>query len=139
MKTGRVLVADAHLNMLEGVHSLLESVFETVVMVADERSLISALETVEPDLVIADLSLPVAAAPNIALKLRDRFPAVRVVVLSVHDEPVIARQLRERGVAGIVLKRTAVTDLLPAIREVLSGGEYVSRDLQGDRPDANCP
>jgi DNA-binding NarL/FixJ family response regulator len=132
MKTGRVLLADAHLNMLEGVHSLLESLFETVVMVADENSLIAGVATFDPDLVIVDLSLPVAQGANIALQLRNRYPSMRVVVLSIHDEAALARQLLEAGIAGVVLKRTAATDLLPAIREVLGGGVYVSRDVQGD-------
>ena len=131
MKTGRVLLADAHLNMLEGVHSLLEALFETVVMVADESSLIAGVATFEPDLVIVDLSLPVAEGANIAMQLRKRYPLLRVVVLSIHDEPALASQLLEAGINAIVLKRTAATDLLPAIREVLQGRVYVSRDVQG--------
>jgi DNA-binding NarL/FixJ family response regulator len=139
MKTGRVLLADAHLIMLEGVHSLLETVFETVVIVADENSLIAALATFEPDLVIVDLSLPVAEGANIALQLRKRYPLARVVVLSVHDEPAMASQLLEAGIAGVVLKRTAAMDLLPAIREVLKGRVYVSQTVQGDPRGTRSP
>jgi DNA-binding NarL/FixJ family response regulator len=139
MKTGRVLLADAHLNMLEGVHSLLDSLFETVVMVADEVSLMSAVATLAPDLVIVDLSLPVADGENIALQLRKRYPLLRVLVLSIHDEPVLARQLLASGIAGVVLKRSAVTDLVPAIREVLKGGVYVSRGVHGDAGGIESP
>jgi DNA-binding NarL/FixJ family response regulator len=64
--------------------------------------------------------------------LRKRYPLLRVLVLSIHDEPVLARQLLASGIAGVVLKRSAVTDLVPAIREVLKGGVYVSRGVQGD-------
>ncbi|HKA55842.1 MAG TPA: response regulator transcription factor [Candidatus Binatia bacterium] len=125
MKAGRVLLADSHLNMLEGVHSLLETVFETVVMVADERSLIEAVPTFAPNLVVVDLSLPVAEGANIARQLQTRYPTLRILVMSVYDEPAVARQLLEAGVAGVVLKRTAARDLLPAVREVLRGGTYV--------------
>jgi DNA-binding NarL/FixJ family response regulator len=131
MKTGRVLLADRHLNLLEGVHSLLESVFETVVMVADERSLIAAVGSFRPDLVVVDLSLPVVEGANIARQLRGRYPDLRVVALSIYDDPTIARLLLEAGVAGVVLKRTAATDLLPAVREVLAGGTYVCPAIQG--------
>src|SRR5439155_1050854 len=94
MKTGRVLLADSHLNMLEGVHSLLETLFETVVMVADERSLIGAVATLMPDLVVVDLSLPVAEGANIARQLQARYPALRIIVLSVYDEPAVAPAAR---------------------------------------------
>jgi DNA-binding NarL/FixJ family response regulator len=130
MKMGRVLLADSHLNMLEGVHSLLETLFETVFMVADERSLIEAVATLTPDLVVVDLSLPVGEGANIARQLQVRYPALRIIVLSVYDEPAVARQLLQAGVAGVVLKRTAASDLLPAVKEVLRGGTYVCPGLQ---------
>src|SRR5262245_12604196 len=139
MKTGRVLGGDAHLNMLEGVHGLLETLFETVVMVADERSLIAAVATFEPDLVIVDLSLPVTEGENIARQVRDRYPSVRVVVLSIHDEPVLASQLLHVGVAGVVLKRSAATDLIPAVSAVLKGGVYISQSIWSDPGGLNSP
>jgi DNA-binding NarL/FixJ family response regulator len=54
-KTGRVLLADSHQNMLAGIRSLLENIFEVVVMVADERSLLDSLDKISPDLVVVDL------------------------------------------------------------------------------------
>src|SRR5262245_24433992 len=139
MKSGRVLVADSHLNMLEGVHSLLETLFETVGMVADERSLIAAVATFQPDLVVVDLSLPVTEGANIARQLQKRFPLVKVVVLSVHDDPGLASQLLESGIAGVVLKRTAATDLIPAVRKVLVSGASVSRAVPGDPGETKSP
>jgi two-component system secretion response regulator SsrB len=118
-KLGRVLLADRHLNMLEGVHSLLESLFETVVMVADERSLLEAVEAFKPDLAIVDLSLPVSEGANIVRRLREDYPELRVVVLSVHDEPVVEAQLLTAGVAGYVLKRSTATDLVSTVKHAL--------------------
>src|SRR5262252_2794370 len=121
MKYGRVLLADSHLNMLGGVYSLLDSLFETVLMVADERSLEDAVTTFEPDLVVVDLSLPRESETNIARRIMERHPDLRLVVLSVHDEPTIVAQMLSAGVAGVVLKRAAATDLIPAVQEVLRG------------------
>src|SRR5437016_1951143 len=59
MRQGRVLLADSHLPMLQGVRSLLESLFAAVVMVADEGSLLETIERLDPDLVVVDLSMPV--------------------------------------------------------------------------------
>src|SRR5690349_5979318 len=105
MKYGRVILADGHLNMLGGVHSLLDALFETVLMVAEERSLMDAVAEFNPALVVVDLSLPDAGEVNIAKRLLDRHPGLRLIVLSVHDEPAVAAQVRQLGVAGFVLKR----------------------------------
>src|SRR5262249_15002922 len=121
MKHGRALLADSHLGMLEGVHSLLDALFETVLMVADERSLVDAVATFKPDLVVVDLSLPGEGEANIAKRLMQQHPELRLIVLSVHDEPTVVSQVRKAGVAGFVLKRAAATDLIPAVEEVLRG------------------
>lgn len=125
VKHGRVLLADSHLNMLGGVYSLLDTLFETVLMVADERSLMEALTTFKPELVVVDLSLQGDSEANIARRLLDRDPGLRLIVLSVHDEPTVVGQMLSAGIAGFVLKRTAATDLVPAVQEVLRGGSYV--------------
>jgi DNA-binding NarL/FixJ family response regulator len=135
VKHGRVLLADGHLGMLGGVHSLLDALFETVLMVADERSLVDAVTTFKPDLVVVDLSLPGEGEANVARRLMGRHPDLRVIVLSVHDEPTVVDQVLSAGVAGFVLKRSAATDLVPAVEEVLRGGTYVSPALQGLLPE----
>ena len=144
MRQGRVLLADSHLPMLQGVRSLLESLFAAVVMVADEGSLLETIERLDPDLVVVDLSMPVQEGTNIARQLMGRFPGLRLIALSVHDEPTVATQMRDAGVAGFVLKRTAATDLIPAVEAVLGGGSFVSpavseqawtrRRFRGPRP-----
>jgi DNA-binding NarL/FixJ family response regulator len=129
MKRGRVLLADGHLGMLGGIHSLLDALFDSVLMVADERSLIDAIATFAPDLVVVDLSLPGSEEANVANRLKSQFPDLRIIVLSVHDEATVVRQLLQAA-AGFVLKRTAATDLVPAVEEVLRGGAYVSPALR---------
>jgi DNA-binding NarL/FixJ family response regulator len=139
MKYGRVLLADAHLGMLGGVHSLLDTLFKTVLMVADERSLVDAIAAFEPDLVVVDLSLPGEGEANIARRLMGRHPDLRLIVLSVHDEPTVADSVLDAGVAGFVLKRAAATDLVPAVEEVLHGGTYVCPALKAQLPGAGGP
>jgi DNA-binding NarL/FixJ family response regulator len=139
VKQGRVLLADSHLGMLGGVHSLLDAVFETVLMVADERSLVDAVTTFKPDLVVVDLSLPGEGEANIAGRLMGAHPDLRLIVLSIHDEPTVVGQMLGAGVAGFVLKRAAATDLIPAVKEVLRGGTYVCPALQGHVPGPGAP
>lgn len=126
MKQGKVLLADRHQNMLAGVRTLLESKFDKVFMVADESSLIEAAEKISPNLIIADLSLPVTQEINIARRLHKLFPHIKLIILSVHDEQAVINECMEAGAAGFVLKRSAVDDLVPAIETVLQDRKYVS-------------
>src|ERR1051326_418039 len=103
MKQGRVLLADSHLGVLGGVHGLLDTVFDTVLMVADERSLMDAVGEFQPALVVVDLSLPDAGEVNIARRLMDRFPELHLIVLSSHDEPTVVEAVRDAGAAGFGL------------------------------------
>ena len=126
MKQGKVILADNHQNMLAGERTLLESMFETVFMVADEASLIEAAEKLKPDLIVADLSLPVAHEINIARRLKKVFPEIKLIILSVHDEGAAVGECLVAGASGFVLKRTAVNDLVRAIETVMKGDIYMS-------------
>ena len=126
MKQERVLLADNHQNMLAGVRSLLESMFDKVFMVADEGSLLEAAEKICPNLIVADLSLQVSKEINIARRLKKTFPEIKLIILSVHDEPTAINECMEAGVAGFVFKRAAVNDLVPAIKAVMQGASYIS-------------
>ena len=137
---GTVIVADRHHQMLGGVHALLGVVFDAVVMVADDRSLIAAVRRMHPDLVIVDLSLPSDGDDlNVAHRLAAERPDLRIIVMSVHDEPAAVRQTLAAGAAGFVLKRSAATDLIPAVREVLGGRVYVSPAVRRDTPPVTTP
>ena len=130
LKYDRVILADTHHTMLEGIRGLLETMFEAVVMVADDTSLFDAAARFEADLIVADLSLPVPRDVNIVRRLKDRFPELKLIVLSIHDESIAVEEVMAAGAQGFVLKRTAATDLIPAVRAVLRGRKYVSPHLK---------
>jgi DNA-binding NarL/FixJ family response regulator len=134
MKYGCALLADNHPNMLVGVRSLLEDLFTAVVMVADEASLFAAISKMTPDVVVVDLSLPVAGGCNIMRQLSSRYSGLKIIVLSVHDEPAAVQASLAADVAGFVLKRTAALDLVEAVKEVLEGRTYVSPDVRPPSP-----
>jgi len=131
MKQSRVILADKHPNMLGGIRRLLEDEVETVLMVTDEISLYHALENFNPDVVVADLSLPISTKTNIAWVLKKNFPETRVIILSIHDEKSVVDDVMAAGIEGFVLKRRAVVDLIPAIHEVLQGHKYISPEVNG--------
>ncbi len=118
MRCKCVVLADQHPVMLEGIRRMLETEAESVLMVADEASLMQAVATALPDLVIADLSFPVSGGTNVARLLKQRHPDIKVIILSVHEDPAAVNEVTAAGAEAFVLKRRAVVDLISAIREV---------------------
>jgi len=122
-----VLLADRHHGLTEGVRGLLETTFGTVVMVADEASLLEGAERIRPDVAIVDISLARDSGLGWLRDLRQRCPEVKVIVLSVHDEQSVRRAALEAGADSFVLKRAIATDLLDAVEYVRRGGSGESR------------
>ena len=110
-----VLLADSHHTLTEGVRGLLETAFGTVIMVADEASLLEGARRVQPDVAVVDLSLSQHGDLDWLRALRERCLGMKVVVLSVHDEESVRQAALEAGADAFVLKRAIATDLLPAI------------------------
>jgi DNA-binding NarL/FixJ family response regulator len=138
-RRGRVVLADSHLNLLAGVHGLLGEWFASVLMVADETSLLDAVGTHHPDLAVVDLSLPREGELNVVRHLMARHPEVHVLVLSVHDDQTVANQMLDAGAKGVVLKRALAVDLGPAVREILGGGVFVSPSIHATAAATSPP
>lgn len=126
MKELSVILADRHHAMLEGIRGLLETVFESVVMVADEKSLFDTARKLNPVLAIVDISLSLSGEINIVKELKSRLPDLKFIILSVHDEETVAKEVMEAGASGFVLKRSAGVDLIPAVMRVLKGKTFIS-------------
>ena len=122
-----VLLADRHHGLTEGVRGLLRSTFGTVVMVADEASLLEGADRIRPDVAIVDISLAQDSGLGWLRALRQRCPEVKVIVLSVHDEQCVRRAAMDAGADSFVLKRAIATDLLDAVEYVRGGGSGESR------------
>jgi len=122
-----VLLADRHHGLTEGVRGLLETAFKTVVMVADEASLLEGADRIRPDVAIVDISLAQDSGLGWLRALRQRCPEVKVIVLSVHDEQCVRRAAMDAGADSFVLKRAIATDLLDAVEYVRGGGSGDSR------------
>ncbi len=130
MNTNCVILADSHQDMLEGIRGLLQTTFESVLMVADEKSLFEIIDKLNPDITVVDLSLPISGEVNIARKIKNHHPNLKFIVLSIHDETTAINEIMSAGADGFVFKRSAVTDLMPAVDEVLKGHTYVSSSME---------
>ena len=131
-----VLLADRHHGLTEGVRGLLETGFDTVVMVADEHSLFDTAGRMKPTVAVVDLSLARGESLQWLPRLRARCPQMKLILLSVHDQPNVWRSALDAGADGFVLKRSIATDLLAAIDAVLAGQRYVSPGASRALPPA---
>jgi two-component system secretion response regulator SsrB len=118
-----VLLADRHHGLTEGVRGLLETAFGSVVMVADEASLVDAAGRLLPDVAVIDLSLARERGLGWLRAVRERCPGLKIIVLSVHDEQSVRRAAMDAGADAFVLKRAIATDLLAAV-EVVRGDRH---------------
>lgn len=133
-----VLLADRHSGLTEGVRGLLETAFGTVVMVADEASLLEGASRLRPDVAVVDLSLAAVSGLGWLRELRRRCPGLKVIVISVHDEETVRQAAMDAGADAFVLKRAIATDLLPAVERVRGEDARQGRPA-GDRPEADGP
>jgi DNA-binding NarL/FixJ family response regulator len=129
MKKTIVLLAVRHPAMMEGIRGLLETMFDSVVMVSDEISLLETLAGLDPDFAVVDLSLDVPRESSVAVLLNKYHPELRFIVLSTHEEYEIMEKCMSSGASAYVLKRSAGRDLVEAVDEVRKGGTFVSPSI----------
>jgi DNA-binding NarL/FixJ family response regulator len=125
-----VILADSHQNALEGIRGLLETMFETVMMVADKKSLFEAIDKIGPDLAVVDLSLKVSGEVDIVREISNRYPELRFIILSLHDEQSAVEDVLSAGATGYILKRSVGSDLFAAVESVRDGRTFVSPSVQ---------
>src|SRR5918995_3673494 len=131
MKKLRLLLVDDHAVVREGLRSLLgtDNRFEIVGEAADGLTAISAVERLQPDVVVMDVSLPGMNGAQVTRRLKESQPAVRTLALTVHEEGGYLRSLMDAGASGYVLKRSAASELLRAIEVVGEGGTYLDSSI----------
>ena len=131
-KKYRILLADDHILVLEGIKKLLEPHFELAGAVADGRALLDAAKELEPDVVLLDISMPLLNGIDAARQLRKSLPSVKIVFLSMHADPTYVIEAFRAGGSGYLLKRSAASELVFAIEEVLKGRYYVTPAVAKD-------
>ena len=130
MERTRILLADDHETVLEDVRSLLEPEYEVVGTVRDGQSLLAAAETLKPDIMVVDVSMPVLSGLEAVRRLKKDDPNAKVVFLTVHQDPALVKEALAAGALGYVVKAAAGDELVTAIQQALQGRTYVSSCLQ---------
>ena len=126
MKRARVLLADDHQIVAEGLRSLLETEFDIIGMVSDGRALVEAARQLQPEIIVADISMPLLNGIEATRQVKQVAPQTRVIVLTMHADATYVTRAMEAGASGYVLKHSATAELVTAIREALHDRPYVS-------------
>jgi DNA-binding NarL/FixJ family response regulator len=129
MNRPRILLADDHLLVSDGLRHLLERHYDLVGTVQDGLSVVNAARRLQPDLVLMDVAMPVLNGLQAGRRLREQLPNVKLLYVSMYgDTPYVEEALRI-GASGYVLKRSGWEELSRAIEAVLAGRHYVSPQL----------
>jgi DNA-binding NarL/FixJ family response regulator len=136
MKRPRVLLADDHYVVAEGLRSLLAPHFEVAGIVSDGRELLAAAKALDPDVVVLDISMPSLSGIEAARQMRAEGCRAKVVFLTMHREVTYAARALEAGASGFVLKHAAASELVTAILEALKGGKFITPQIAGELLDS---
>src|SRR3954470_97617 len=126
MTRPRVLLADDHRMLREAFARLLESECDVVGAVADGRAVLDEAPALRPDIVVMDVAMPLLNGLDAARQLRRLMPAVKVIFLTMSEDPDVAAEAFRIGASGYLVKNSAASELLQAIREVARGRSYVT-------------
>jgi DNA-binding NarL/FixJ family response regulator len=128
----RVLLADDHRVVSEGLKRLLEGDFELLDVVEDGRALVAAARKLKPDVIVADITMPHLNGIDAMAQLKKDNADVKVVFLTMHQNPAYARRALEAGAAGFVVKHSAPDELVMAIKAALKGQTFITPALASD-------
>ncbi len=126
MNSTKVLLADDHVIVAQGLELLLKDSFNLVGTVRDGRALLEAAARLKPDVIIADISMPLLNGLDAVRQLKSDGIEAKVIILTMHADPHLAADAFRAGASAFVLKNSAGEELIQAIHEILQGRAYVT-------------
>jgi DNA-binding NarL/FixJ family response regulator len=128
----RVLLADDHRLVVEGLKSLLADEFELIGVVHDGRAMVQAAKELKPDVIIADITMPFLNGIEALEEIEKFSPDVRVIFLTMHRDVAYARRALDAGAAGFLLKHSAPEELVLAVRAATQGRIFITPTLAAE-------
>jgi DNA-binding NarL/FixJ family response regulator len=126
MAKPRVLLADDHALLLGAFEKLLAEECEIVGQVGDGRALVEAAEALKPEVVVLDIAMPLLNGLEAGRQIKHKLPSVKLVFLTMNEDPDLAAEAFRAGASGYLLKRSAASELMSAIREVMRARMYIT-------------
>lgn len=129
MSRPRILLADEHVLIQEGLRRMLEPQHNIVDAVSDGRSLVEAALRLKPELIILDVTMPLLTGIEAARQIKKRLPRVRLLFLTAHTNPAYLREALSAGATGYILKSSTREQILDTVKTVLAGQRYLSHGV----------
>jgi DNA-binding NarL/FixJ family response regulator len=129
MKLIRLLLADDHALLLDSLRHLLETDYTVVGTVSDGGELVAAALRLKPDIIIADIAMPVQNGLDAIGQIRKFLPQCRVIIMTAVEDPDLARHALTTGISGYLFKSSAAGELFDALQAVCTGRRYISSSL----------
>lgn len=135
MDKARILLADDHRIVLEGLKKLLATDYDVVGQAEDGHTLIQEALRLRPDVIIADISMPSLNGIDAVQQIRKEGMKPKVIFLTMHNDALYAKEVLDKGASGFVLKHSAPSELIVAVQEALQGNTYISPAISEDLLD----
>ncbi len=132
----RVLVADDHALIVEGLRRILESSFDIVGVASNGLELVAQAEQLKPDVVLLDIGMPILNGMEASRQIRKLVPDAKLIFLTQKSDQSYVHVAFRIGASGYVLKQSLASELIPALNEVLAGRFYVTQLVSKDIPQA---
>lgn len=135
MQRIRILLADDHNLVAELCKKLLETEYDVVGIATDGRALVRAASELKPDVIIADIGMPLLNGLDAAHQVKQKLPAVKIIFLTMNPDPDIAAEAFRRGASAYIVKTSAASEVVASVREVLRGRTYISPTISREAID----
>ncbi len=129
MAPPRVMLADDHTILVEAFRKLLEPQYQVVGTAADGRALVETAPRLKPDVIVVDIAMPLMNGLEAGLRLRELMPSVKLIFLTMNEDPDLAVDAIRSGASGYLLKSSAASELMQAIQLALKGKSYVTPQI----------
>ncbi len=136
MKPARIILADEHTILLDALKNLLQPEFEVVGTFIDGHTLLEAAPGLSPDVIVLDIGMPTMNGLVAGKRLKQVMPRVKLIYLTMNQDPDVTAEALRLGAMGYILKNSAASELIYAIREALLGRNYVTQLMTKDIVDS---
>jgi len=132
MKRPRIVLADDHKMVLDALKAVIEPEFEVVGTFGDGLALVEGAPSLNPSVIVLDIQMPTMNGLNAGRRIKQLMPTVRLIYLTMNQDPDMAAEAFRLGASAYLLKNSAATELVQALRQVVRGGSYITPLLTKD-------
>jgi DNA-binding NarL/FixJ family response regulator len=139
MRKPRIFLADDHAMVVDAFRRMLEHEFDIVGTAADGLELLNSAPSLQPDVVVVDLGLPLLSGLDAGRELKKLLPQTKILVVTVNEDPEIADAVLGEWASGYLLKKCTGSELVKALRELVMGRSYVTTMISRKSADSLLP